>query len=208
MKKTYFFKLLIAIFLGVVLNVGLMYLAQYVMKLPVFMDTLGSISVAFIFGPLAAIICATISQIVMYFVEGYSSLIIVLYVVTVYGAIGIVCLFRKNLNQTDSILSRVLILFIISIMMVLVVSVLGGIVNAICVYVQDLTGYKIQDNPATSYFQVDLLKSGLSSVPTYILSRIPNNLMERPLITVLAYGISYLYQKNVSSRSETTKKSD
>ncbi|MCR4735779.1 MAG: hypothetical protein K5829_12330 [Treponema sp.] len=208
MNKLYILKISIAIFLGVLLNVGLMYLAQYVLNLPVFMDTLGSITVAFVFGPIAAIICATISQIVMYFVEGYSSLIIVLYVITVYGAICIISPFRKTLNQTDSILSRILILFIISILMILIVSVLGGIVNVICVYVQELTGYEVQDNAATSYFQIDLLKRGLSSVPTYILSRIPNNLIERPLITVLAYGIGYFYQKIVASKSKLTKKSD
>ncbi|MCQ2597693.1 MAG: hypothetical protein MJ181_07570 [Treponema sp.] len=172
-----------------------MYLIQYKLELPLFMDTLGSITVAFVFGGVPAIICATISQIIMFFVEHYASAIILLYVTTVYAAIGVVCLFRNSLQETDSVLNTIFIIFFISILMALCVSISGGIVNAICIYVQDITGYAIQDNAATSYFQVDLLKMGLSSIPAYILSRIPSNLIERPIITVISFGISVMYQK-------------
>lgn len=190
-----FLKIIIGIVAGIILNILPMYLIQYKLELPLFMDTLGSITVAFIFGGVPAIICATISQIIMFFVEHYASAIILIYVTTVYAAIGVVCLFRKSLQETDSVLNTTFIIFFISILMALCVSISGGIVNAICIYVQDITGYAIQDNAATSYFQVDLLKMGLSSIPTYILSRIPSNLIERPIITVISFGISVMYQK-------------
>lgn len=190
-----FLKIIIGIVAGIILNILPMYLIQYKLELPLFMDTLGSITVAFIFGGLPAIICATISQIIMFFVEHYASAIILIYVTTVYAAIGVVCLFRKSLQETDSVLNTIFIIFFISILMALCVSISGGIVNAICIYVQNITGYAIQDNAATSYFQVDLLKMGLSSIPTYILSRIPSNLIERPIITVISFGISVMYQK-------------
>ena len=194
-SKKIFLKIIIEIVAGIILNILPMYLIQYKLKLPLFMDTLGSITVAFIFGGVPAIICATISQIIMFFVEHYASAIILIYVTTVYAAIGVVCLFRKSLQETDSVLNTIFIIFFISILMALCVSISGGIVNAICIYVQDITGYAIQDNTATSYFQVDLLKMGLSSIPTYILSRIPSNLIERPIITVISFGISVMYQK-------------
>ena len=194
-SKKIFLKIIIGIVAGIILNILPMYLIQYKLELPLFMDTLGSITVAFIFGGVPAIICATISQIIMFFVEHYASAIILIYVTTVYAAIGVVCLFRKSLQETDSVLNTIFIIFFISILMALCVSISGGIVNAICIYVQDITGYAIQDNAATSYFQVDLLKMGLSSIPTYILSRIPSNLIERPIITVISYGISVMYQK-------------
>ena len=190
-----FLKIIIGIVAGIILNILPMYLIQQKLELPLFMDTLGSITVAFIFGGVPAIICATISQIIMFFVEHYASAIILLYVTTVYAAIGVVCLFRKSLQETDSVLNTIFIIFFISILMALCVSISGGIVNAICIYVQDITGYAIQNNAATSYFQVDLLKMGLSSIPTYILSRIPGNLIERPIITVISFGISVMYQK-------------
>lgn len=190
-----FLKIIIGIVAGIILNILPMYLIQYKLELPLFMDTLGSITVAFIFGGVPAIICATISQIIMFFVEHYASAIILIYVTTVYAAIGVVRLFRKSLQETDSVLNTIFIIFFISILMALCVSISGGIVNAICIYVQDITGYAIQDNAATSYFQVDLLKMGLSSIPTYILSRIPSNLIERPIITVISFGISVMYQK-------------
>lgn len=194
-SKKIFLKIIIGIVAGIILNILPMYLIQYKPELPLFMDTLGSITVAFIFGGVPAIICATISQIIMFFVEHYASAIILIYVTTVYAAIGVVCLFRKSLQETDSVLNTIFIIFFISILMALCVSISGGIVNAICIYVQDITGYAIQDNAATSYFQVDLLKMGLSSIPTYILSRIPSNLIERPIITVISFGISVMYQK-------------
>ena len=194
-SKKIFLKIMIGIVAGIILNILPMYLIQYKLELPLFMDTLGSITVAFIFGGVPAIICATISQIIMFFVEHYASAIILIYVTTVYAAIGVVCLFRKSLQETDSVLNTIFIIFFISILMALCVSISGGIVNAICIYVQDITGYAIQDNAATSYFQVDLLKMGLSSIPTYILSRIPSNLIERPIITVISFGISVMYQK-------------
>lgn len=194
-SKKIFLKIIIGIVAGIILNILPMYLIQYKLELPLFMDTLGSITVAFIFGGVPAIICATISQIIMFFVEHYASAIILIYVTTVYAAIGVVCLFRKSLQETDSVLNTIFIIFFISILMALCVSISGGIVNAICIYVQDITGYAIQDNAATSYFQVDLLKIGLSSIPTYILSRIPSNLIERPIITVISFGISVMYQK-------------
>ena len=194
-SKKILLKIIIGIVAGIILNILPMYLIQYKLELPLFMDTLGSITVAFIFGGVPAIICATISQIIMFFVEHYASAIILIYVTTVYAAIGVVCLFRKSLQETDSVLNTIFIIFFISILMALCVSISGGIVNAICIYVQDITGYAIQDNAATSYFQIDLLKMGLSSIPTYILSRIPSNLIERPIITVISFGISVMYQK-------------
>ncbi len=200
MKNKSVIKIIIGIAAGIALNIILMILNSLYFRLPFFMDTLGSITVSFIFGAVPGIICATISQLIMYFVEHYSSAIILLYVLTVYAAIGIVCSFRKSLNESDSVLSTAFILFIISILTVLSVSIIGGVVNAVCVYVQEITGAPIQENTATSYFQFDLFKMGLSSIPTYIFSRIPANLIERPIITLMAFGIGVIVQKNCLKR--------
>lgn len=196
-----FITLLVGIIAGIILNMGPMYLCQYVIFLPFFMDTLGSITLAFVFGAWPAIICASISQIIMAFIDHYSSPIILLYVVTVYAAIGIVCIFRKSLKESDSVLYTIFILFFISISMILAISISGGIVNAICVFVQDVTNAPVQENDATTYFQFDLLKMGVSSIPTYIFSRIPGNLIERPLITLMAFGIWKGYEKIAGKKS-------
>ena len=194
-KKTSSLEIVIVIVTGIVLNLLPMWLIQIKLELPLFMDTLGSIFVAFVAGELPGIICATISQMLMCILEHYSNLIILLYVLTVYGAIGVVCLFRKTLAESDSAFSTAFILFFISILTIFEMCIVGGLVNAVCIYVQNITGYEVQDNPATSYFQVDLLRSGLSELPTYILSRLPGNLIERPLITVLAFAASLGYSK-------------
>ena len=194
-KKTSSLEIVIVIVTGIVLNLLPMWLIQIKLELPLFMDTLGSIFVAFVAGGLPGIICASISQLLMCILEHYSNLIILLYVLTVYGAIGVVCLFRKTLAESDSAFSTAFILFFISILTIFEMCIIGGLVNAVCIYVQNITGYEVQDNPATSYFQVDLLRSGLSELPTYILSRLPGNLIERPLITVLAFAASLGYSK-------------
>ena len=194
-KKTSSLEIVIVIVTGIVLNLLPMWLIQIKLDLPLFMDTLGSIFVAFVAGGLPGIICASISQLLMCILEHYSNLIILLYVLTVYGAIGVVCLFRKTLAESDSAFSTAFILFFISILTIFEMCIVGGLVNAVCIYVQNITGYEVQDNPATSYFQVDLLRSGLSELPTYILSRLPGNLIERPLITVLAFAASLGYSK-------------
>lgn len=199
----HFLKILIGILAGIALNIGPMYLFQLVLNLPFFMDTLGSITVAFIFGGLPGIICATISQIIMFFIEQSNSTVILLYVLTVYAAIGIICIFRKSLNESDSVFFTAFMLFLISILMILVISITGGIINAICIYVQEITNAPVQENAATTYFQFDLFKMGLSAIPTYILSRIPGNLIERPVVMLLAFGISVLYQKIASSKRKS-----
>ena len=199
----HFLKILIGILAGIALNIGPMCLFQLVLNLPFFMDTLGSITVAFIFGGLPGIICATISQIIMFFIEQSNSTVILLYVLTVYAAIGIICIFRKSLNESDSVFFTAFMLFLISILMILVISITGGIINAICIYVQEITNAPVQENAATTYFQFDLFKMGLSAIPTYILSRIPGNLIERPVVMLLAFGISVLYQKIASSKRKS-----
>ena len=195
MKNKLFVRVLIGILAGVALNLIPRHIVQVVLELPFFMDTLGSITVAFIFGAIPAIICATITQIAMAFIESYTSAVILLYVLTVYASIGIVCMFRKSLSESDSIFSTAFILVFIAILTILAVSIIGGFVNIICVYVQEITDAPVQKNAATTYFQFDLFKMGLSSLPAYIFSRIPGNLIERPVITLLAFGISMGYQK-------------
>ena len=139
----------------------------------------------------------------MFFIEQSNSTVILLYVLTVYAAIGIICIFRKSLNESDSVFFTAFMLFLISILMILVISITGGIINAICIYVQEITNAPVQENAATTYFQFDLFKMGLSAIPTYILSRIPGNLIERPVVMLLAFGISVLYQKIASSKRKS-----
>ena len=203
MKNKLFIRVLIGILAGIALNLIPRHIVQVVLELPFFMDTLGSITVVFFFGAFPAIICATITQIAMAFIESYTSAVILLYVLTVYASIGIVCMFRKSLTESDSVLSTAFILLFISILTILAVSITGGIVNFICVYVQESTDSPIQNNPATTFFQFDLFKMGLSSLPTYIFSRIPGNLVERPVITLMAFGINFLYKKTFASNRES-----
>ena len=209
MKNKLFIRALIGILAGIALNLIPRHIVQVVLELPFFMDTLGSITVAFVFGALPAIICATITQLAMAFIESYTSAVILLYVLTVYASIGIVCMFRKSLAESDSVLSTAFILLFISILTILAVSITGGIVNFICVYVQEITDSPVQKNPATTFFQFDLFKMGLSSLPTYIFSRIPGNLVERPMITLMAFGINFLYKKTfASNRQSQSEKQD
>jgi len=185
-------KIAIGIFVGILLNVIPMYLVQYVFKLPFFMDTIGSIAVTFAFGGIPGLICAIITEFLLFYVEQYISWVICLYGLTVWASVGIVALFNKSLRESESTASVLIMLFIISILMAVVVSVVGGIVNSVDSYYQNYKGLMGDSTKAVSYFKNDLLKSGFSQTGSNILSRVPSNLIERPITTFAAYGLALL----------------
>lgn len=181
--------------MGIILNVVPMYFVQYVLKLPFFMDTIGSIAVAFALGGIPAIICAVLTEFVLFFIEQYISWIVMLYGLTVWASIGIVVIIKKSIVRSESISSVIIYLFITSILMAIAVSVTGGIVNTFDDLYQTARGITGDFNSATSFFRTDLMNRGFGLLGTNIFARIPSNLIERPVTTFAAYGLSYLYQR-------------
>lgn len=183
------------IIMGIILNVVPMYFVQYVLKLPFFMDTIGSIAVAFALGGIPAIICAVLTEFVLFFIEQYISWIVMLYGLTVWTSIGIVVIIKKSIVRSESISSVIIYLFITSILMAIAVSVTGGIVNTFDDLYQTARGITGDFNSATSFFRADLMNRGFGLLGTNIFARIPSNLIERPVTTFAAYGLAYLYQR-------------
>lgn len=195
MKKEYaLWKYIVGILLGIGLNIGPMYLVQYVLNWPFFMDTIGSITVAFYLGGIPGILCAVLTEFLLFYIEHYISWIVCLYGLTVWASVGIVVLINKSIKKSESKLSIIIYLFIISILMALAVSIIGGIVNTIDNLYQNYKGLTGVDNNATSFFMNDLFKIGFNSLFTNIISRIPSNLIERPVTTFAAYGIFKLHK--------------
>lgn len=194
-KESLILKYCVGIILGIFLNVLPMYFVQYFLKLPFFMDTLGSIAVAFTFGGLPAIICAVLTEFVLFYIEHYISWIVMLYGLTVWASIGIVVIIKKSIIKSEFTSSIIIYLFIASILMAITVSVTGGIINTFDNLYQNAKGITGDSNSATSFFIADLLNRGFSLLGTNIFARIPSNLIERPVTTFAAFGISYLYQR-------------
>lgn len=181
--------------MGIILNVVPMHFVQYVLKLPFFMDTIGSIAVAFALGGIPAIICAVLTEFVLFFIEQYISWIVMFYGLTVWASIGIVVIIKKSIVRSESISSVIIYLFITSILMAIAVSVTGGIVNTFDDLYQTARGITGDFNSATSFFRADLMNRGFGLLGTNIFARIPSNLIERPVTTFAAYGLAYLYQR-------------
>lgn len=194
-NKTAFIKITVGIIIGILLNIIPMYIVQYVFEWPFFMDTIGSIAVTFAFGGIPGLVCAILTEILLFYVEHYISWIVCMYGLTVWASVGIVALFNKSLQESESAISVLLTLFIVSILMAVAVSVIGGIVNSIDNYYQNFKGLTGDSTNAVSFFKNDLLKAGFNQTGSNILSRVPSNLIERPITTFAAYGIALLSRK-------------
>lgn len=191
--KNKYFYISIAILVGVAINCLLNTLVEQVFKIPlIFGDTVGTIAVAFSCGGIPGLICAVLSQIALGITNSYFSPIAYFYVLAVWGAVGVVWGFKKPLEKSKTVYSKIVILVLISILMAFVVSILGGIINTIN------TIYSVHHNLSpdasvqTQSMQADMVRMGFTQLPANILGRLPGNMIERPVTTFLAYGISLL----------------
>lgn len=193
----------IAILAAMLFNGFLNWLVDPVLHIPLlFMDTVGTIAIAFAFGLVPGLTCALISQIFLGLINHYFSPIAYFYMLAVWGAVIIVCPFRIKLQNAKSIYSTIVILALISLVMTFVVSIIGGVVNTVN------TIYSINHNlnpdasVQTRQLQADMIRMGFSQLPSNILSRIPGNLIERPLTTFMAYGICIGCKKIFSKKEK------
>ncbi len=166
------------------------------------MDTPGTIAVTFAFGGIPGVICAVLSQLFLGIINHYFSWIAYFYSLAVWGAVGIVSLFRSKLETSRSPLSKLIILALISLLMVIVVTVISGMVNTINTIYSTKHNLNPDASPQTQALQADMIRMGFSQLASNIFSRIPGNLIERPITTFVAYGLALagrkLFSRNTS----------
>jgi len=184
------FAMIICIFINCFLN----WLFTIILKVPLlFMDTVGTITMTFIFGGIPGIICAVLSQICLGILNHYFSWIAYFYMLAVFGAVGTICILRPYLLKAKDSFSTIVILILISISMAFAVSLIGGIVNTINSVYSMNHNLNPDASIQTKQLQSDLIRLGLSQLVSNILSRLPGNLIERPVTTFLSFGLYKLY---------------
>ena len=78
---------------------------------------------------------------------------------------------------------------LISMAMCIVISILGGIIDSICMTYSD---YKSNTPVASDFFKPNFIKLGLSKLGTNIISRFPINIIDRLVTAVVAYYLAVL----------------
>lgn len=167
-----------------------------VLKIPLFLDTIGILTVTFTFGAVPGLITAVLSQFFCELIGNYLNFSIFLYVFCSFAAVGVVCLFNNSLQKAKSKLSILIILILISLMMCVAVSVCGGLIDLFGNFLSE----KKLGNIQTDYYKLVLLKTQLGDLGINILSRFPANIVDRPISTFAAYGVSVLLKKKLITR--------
>lgn len=185
-KRVSIFKLSIFIIFAGLFDGFFTYFIAEILKIPLFLDTIGILTITFLFGGIPGLITALFSQFFSELIGGYLDIWIYIYVLCSFSAVGIVCIFKKSINQAHSKLSIVIILFISSILMCFAISIIGGIINMF----SDFFAEQRVGNIQTDYYKLSLLKMSISGLPTNILCRFPVNIIDRPISVFAAYGCS------------------
>lgn len=164
----------------------------YVLKMPLFCDTIFCIAMTLFAGPVWGILVVLCDHIFDMIVS-HSFVIYQLYMLSAMAGCITAWLFNKYvLKDEDSLFTKIAKLFLLVLIMCLVMSITGGVISRICAFVNgDGTEYTYQ----TQFLEVmfgGYLKSPLLDS---IILRIPVNLADR-LITVFAgFGVYKLMNK-------------
>jgi hypothetical protein len=186
---------------GAILNGLVCHLLVTVLGLPLYGDTLFTAVLAFYGGMLPGVVTGLLHNMVFsplsqYLFSGSAgSYGLVQFGFGLCNAAVAVCsaLFARFLPgsrtfppspvRSQNVMHTVIVLFALSITLVLVESVMGGMVAS----------FLLVDTPGSEIgFQWPLYQSGLSRLPVEIISRFPVNLLDRPLCIFPAYGLSVL----------------
>jgi hypothetical protein len=204
-KRAAYIKLSFLCLFSVIANILLSHLVEGVLKLPLFMDTLFTVAMSFAAGPLWGSLTAVLTTALIGIIFSYQHWGIYLYALCSVTAAILTWLFCGNPGPlsagtgetfgrgdpffTVPVVTR---LFVLSIVMCLAISVLGGLIAFIISV--PLRGPEY-DMPPEFFFRLGLLGQNIPLLAANILSRIPVNIVDRLLSVFGAYGISLLYRK-------------
>lgn len=182
--------IIISTILGIVINFGFNHLAIFILHVPLFLDTVGTVTLTFFCGWIPGLVCAFATTLLDSITGGYFLQLPTLYVICSFFAVFISYKFKRNIFNTDMIIVRICYLFILAMIMCVVISILGGIIDSICI---TYSNYKSTYPVASDFFKPNFIKLGLSQLGTNIVSRFPINIVDRLLTCFISYGLSLLF---------------
>ena len=188
--------IVIATLAGIIINFGFNHLAIYILHVPLFLDTIGTVALTFLCGWIPGLVCAFATTLLDSIISGFFLQLPMLYVICAFFAVFISYKFKHFIFNTNMIIVRICYLFILAIIMCAVISVLGGIIDSICSTYSD---FKSTYPVASDFFKANFIKLGLSQLSTNIIARFPINIIDRLLTAFISYALTIfvcLFEKN------------
>ena len=182
--------IIISTILSIVINFGFNHLAIFILHVPLFLDTVGTVTLTFFCGWIPGLVCAFATILLDSIIGGYFLQLPTLYVICSFFAVFISYKFKRNIFNTNMIIVRICYLFILAMIMCVVISILGGIIDSICI---TYSNYKSTYPVASDFFKPNFIKLGLSQLGTNIVSRFPINIVDRLFTCFISYGLSLLF---------------
>lgn len=167
-------------------------LVVYILKVPLFCDTIFCLAITFYANPLWGIL-SVISYHIFDIIVSHSFVIYQLYTLSAFAGCITVWLYKKYaIKEVDSVVLTIVKLLILSLIMCLVMSITGGIISRICAFLNgDGSEYTFQTQFLAVLFEGKLKSPLLDS----ILLRIPVNIADRLITVFAAFGIYKMMQK-------------
>lgn len=164
----------------------------YVLKVPLFCDTIFCLAITFLANPLWGIL-SVISYHVFDIIISHSFVIYQLYTLSAFIGCVTAWVYKKQvMKDADSLIVTIVKLLGLSLVMCLVMSISGGIISRICAYVNgDGSEYTFQTQFLAVLFEGKLRFPLLDS----ILLRIPVNVVDRLITVFAAFGVYKLLTK-------------
>ncbi|MDR2313810.1 MAG: hypothetical protein LBE02_04680 [Spirochaetaceae bacterium] len=193
-------KLPLLCILAVGANYALNTLSVFILKLPLFLDTVFTCAVTFTAGPVAGIAVAVLTTIIILFRDGSTWLFVLCSITEVLlvwfmqpGPRTAAWSFRRKEPPPDlpeiktSFVNTFAALLLLYIAACVAVSVLGGILDFILYDV--FSNEKLHYSPEDT-FKMGLLRNGPPILAANILSRIPINIVDRFIVIFGGFAIS------------------
>lgn len=182
--------IIISTILSIVINIGFNHLTIFILHVPLFLDTVGTVTLTFFCGWIPGLVCAFATTLLDSIIGGYFLQLPTLYVICSFFAVFISYKFKRNIFNTNMIIVRICYLFILAMIMCVVISILGGIIDSFCI---TYSNYKSTYPVASDFFKPNFIKLGLSQLGTNIVSRFPINIVDRLFTCFISYGLSLLF---------------
>jgi hypothetical protein len=189
---------------GTAANYALMRISS-ILGTGLFLDTVFTIAVTLSLGFAAGIVTALLSTAV-FGIGWYSFWGFYLFGLCSIASAVLTCVFIRGFPKECSpvnigkkpdepgsgLLDRIIILFLLSLSMCALMSILGGI---IAVFIELVLQAPINDPNPETYFKLGLLRNGVSLAAAEILARIPVNIVDRTLSVFGGYGTALLLKR-------------
>mgnify|MGYP003408947350 FL=1 len=182
--------IIISTILSIVINIGVNHLVIFILHVPLFLDTVGTVTLTFFCGWIPGLVCAFATTLLDSIIGGYFLQLPTLYVICSFSAVFISYKFKRNIFNTNMIIVRICYLFILAMIMCVVISILGGIIDSICI---TYSNYKSTYPVASDFFKPNFIKLGFSQLGINIVSRFPINIVDRLFTCFISYGLSLLF---------------